>query len=224
MSNEQTGCHLIYQIWCMIDVSFVRVERKIKIGVSPLYCFCVHQIPQMTDIYIYIHLSLLLCWDLEGIPQSFEVLYFDVHLMWTREKHISPLACASRRLSLSSHPSPHCLVAPVFPLVVKIKKKKVDGQNVRNVLLLFSSVCLEERTSGSWVLHGFTLGMMWSELICQEATVFEQLEVYSVNETFTKHLRRVFFFFNCVGRLRIQVYYICPWGFRHAAAQTQKGM
>ena len=116
-------------------------------------------------------------------------IVFSVHLIWTREKHVSLLARAPpppspspsppTSLSPSSSSNHSCVPAKTEKKKKKKKKKTPDRQDMRNVLVLSSSVGREEsppfwkRAEPLKLEFWFrTGGMMWSELICQDGAVF----------------------------------------------------
>lgn len=122
--------------------------------------------PQMADIYISSIASVL------GPGRYPTILWgavfwraFDVN---TRKTHSLACSCTTPPLSFSSHPSPHCLVTPVFPLAGKIKTL-TDKTGEMFCCISRQSVWRKNL----WKLSpDLTVGVMWSELICQEATVF----------------------------------------------------
>lgn len=121
MSNELTdrlSSHISH-LYSRIDASFVKVEN------------------------VYIRLSLLLCWGLEGIPQSFEALQFSTCIWCEHVKNTSPCMLAitppfslSLSLPIPLLSSPPLPVTPAFPQVTK--RKKADRQDARNVAFLVS--------------------------------------------------------------------------------------
>lgn len=141
-----------------------------KCGISPLYCLLIYQTPKW-QIYTSVIAPLL---GPGGYPAVlWGALVFHVHLMWTREKHISLLA--------TMPPLPSLLITPELLLVVQWEKKREKSWQTRckkcSVAFLVTrsdrkSVFFIEvsRTSESWalILHrGW-----WNELICQDGTMF----------------------------------------------------
>ena len=91
-------------------------------------------------------------------------IVFSVHLIWTREKHVSLLARAPRHpslsLSLSLSLSPPLPITPAFPLVLRRKKKNTWQARYEKCSRAFlisrsgrkSSLLEASGTSETWVL------------------------------------------------------------------------